>query len=153
MTDLSPPSVGWTDDRVERLRALWRDGQSATTVARALGVTRNAVIGKVYRLGLSGDGRHAAAQAPPPKAARRREPQPARSRAAAPPPRPAAMVGLEPLVGLAPRLELLGAHVCQWPIGDPHAEDFAFCGRRAPTGPYCALHDAIAHGRGVREAA
>lgn len=45
----------WSDDRVEMLRKLWRDGLSASQIAGELGgVTRNGVIGKVHRLGLSG---------------------------------------------------------------------------------------------------
>ena len=44
----------WTDDRVEILKKLWVEGQSASQIAKELGgVTRNAVIGKVHRLGLS----------------------------------------------------------------------------------------------------
>src|SRR6476660_1320546 len=47
--------MGWTDERVEQLKALWSEGLSASQIARALGgVTRNAVIGKVHRLGLAG---------------------------------------------------------------------------------------------------
>ena len=47
--------MGWTDERVELLRKLWLDGHSASQIAKQLGeVTRNAVIGKVHRLGLSG---------------------------------------------------------------------------------------------------
>lgn len=47
--------VSWTDERVERLKKLWSDGLSASQIAGLLGgVTRNAVIGKVHRLGLSG---------------------------------------------------------------------------------------------------
>ena len=46
--------MSWTDDRVEKLKAMWGEGQSASQIAKALGgVTRNAVIGKVHRLGLS----------------------------------------------------------------------------------------------------
>ncbi|HRL05851.1 MAG TPA: GcrA family cell cycle regulator, partial [Brevundimonas diminuta] len=47
---------GWTEDRVGALKKLWLEGQSASQIAKALGggVTRNAVIGKVHRLGLSG---------------------------------------------------------------------------------------------------
>ena len=45
----------WTDERVETLKKLWAEGLSASQIAAALGgVTRNAVIGKVHRLGLSG---------------------------------------------------------------------------------------------------
>ena len=47
--------MGWTDERVENLKKLWQDGLSASQIAKQLGgVTRNAVIGKVHRLGLSG---------------------------------------------------------------------------------------------------
>ena len=46
--------MSWTDDRVEILKKLWVEGQSASQIAKELGgVTRNAVIGKVHRLGLS----------------------------------------------------------------------------------------------------
>ena len=42
----------WTEERVEQLKALWTEGLSASQIARVLGgVTRNAVIGKVHRLG------------------------------------------------------------------------------------------------------
>ena len=48
--------MSWTDERVERLSTLWLEGRSASQIAAELGggVTRNAVIGKVHRLGLSG---------------------------------------------------------------------------------------------------
>ena len=47
--------MGWTDERVEDLKKLWLEGHSASQIAKHLGgVTRNAVIGKVHRLGLSG---------------------------------------------------------------------------------------------------
>lgn len=44
----------WTDHRVEQLKKLWNEGKSASQIADSLGdVTRNAVIGKAHRLGLS----------------------------------------------------------------------------------------------------
>ncbi|MES2143406.1 MAG: GcrA family cell cycle regulator, partial [Pseudomonadota bacterium] len=46
--------MSWTDERVETLKRMWTEGQSASQIAKELGgVTRNAVIGKVHRLGLS----------------------------------------------------------------------------------------------------
>ncbi|MEM7731365.1 MAG: GcrA family cell cycle regulator [Pseudomonadota bacterium] len=46
--------MSWTEERVETLKKMWAEGQSASQIAKALGgVTRNAVIGKVHRLGLS----------------------------------------------------------------------------------------------------
>ena len=59
--------MSWTDERVETLKKMWGEGQSASQIAKELGgVTRNAVIGKVHRLGLSnraGSGGSAAAKA------------------------------------------------------------------------------------------
>ena len=45
--------------------------------------------------------------------------------------------------GLVLSLAALGAHACKWPIGDPKAADFSFCGRLA-NGPYCPSHKAAA---------
>ncbi|MDJ1006822.1 MAG: GcrA family cell cycle regulator [Paracoccaceae bacterium] len=59
--------MSWTDDRVEKLKKMWGEGQSASQIAKELGgVTRNAVIGKVHRLGLSNrnGGGGAASEAP-----------------------------------------------------------------------------------------
>lgn len=61
--------MSWTDERVELLKKMWSDGQSASQIARELGgVTRNAVIGKVHRLGLSNRSSGATAAKPEPKA-------------------------------------------------------------------------------------
>lgn len=50
--------MAWTDDRIDLLRTMWLAGSSASQIAAVLGeVTRNAVIGKVHRLGLSGRGK------------------------------------------------------------------------------------------------
>ena len=60
--------MSWTDERVELLKKMWGEGQSASQIAKELGgVTRNAVIGKVHRLGLSN--RATGAPAAPAKAA------------------------------------------------------------------------------------
>ena len=65
--------MSWTDERVEKLKELWTEGMSASQIAKVLGgVTRNAVIGKVHRLGLSNrteGGESKPADTPKPKAA------------------------------------------------------------------------------------
>ncbi len=77
--------MSWTDERVETLKKMWAEGQSASQIAKELGgVTRNAVIGKVHRLGLSnragagpvagGPAPSAPAGAPPASAAAPRPP-------------------------------------------------------------------------------
>src|SRR3954465_4462119 len=61
----------WSDDRVEQLKKLWESGLSASQIAAELGsVTRNAVIGKVHRLGLSGRAKAPSSAAPRPRKAR-----------------------------------------------------------------------------------
>ncbi len=146
--------MGWTDERVETLKKLWLDGLSASQIAKQLGgVTRNAVIGKVHRLGLSGRAAPSQPTRPVFKPARPARPvvasQPAVRRAVAaseiappPPPRPANYVE-EP--GTATVLTL-GAHMCKWPIGDPSTDGFTFCGRRSGgEGPYCNEHARVAY--------
>src|SRR5579884_3935164 len=139
--------MGWTDERVELLKKLWQDGLSASQIAKQLGgVTRNAVIGKVHRLGLSG-------RAAPSKPARTvfKAPRPARPvvpsaprRIAEPHPAPAPMRVIDEAPGMATVLTL-GAHMCKWPIGDPALDNFTFCGRRTDEGPYCHEHSQVAY--------
>ena len=60
--------MAWTDERVETLKTMWLGGSSASQIAATLGdVTRNAVIGKVHRLGLSGRGKPTSTAAPRPR--------------------------------------------------------------------------------------
>src|SRR6056297_1402359 len=87
--------MSWSDERVELLKKLWGEGQSASQIAKELGgVTRNAVIGKVHRLGLSnrnGSGGAAAESAPKAKpSAPKAEAKPAPKPAPKPEPKPAA---------------------------------------------------------------
>ena len=139
--------MGWTDERVELLKKLWLDGLSASQIAKQLGgVTRNAVIGKVHRLGLSG-------RATPSQPTRTtfkapRPPRPISTAAprrtqthATPAPRPVYYVE-EP--GSATVLTL-GAHMCKWPIGDPATDSFTFCGKRIDDGSYCVDHARVAY--------
>lgn len=153
--------MGWTEERVERLKQLWMEGLSASQIAAELGgVTRNAVIGKVHRLGLSGRAKPARSSAP-----RARKPRQARPRGEpryvsvgntalkADPlldydlePEPAVITEL--IIPPAERKSImqLNEQTCKWPIGDPTEEDFHFCGRHSPVGtPYCEHHARIAY--------
>ena len=98
--------MSWTDERVELLKKMWSEGQSASQIAKELGgVTRNAVIGKVHRLGLSNRSGGAKAEVkekpaqPAPKAEAKPKPapktEPARP-AAAPEPATAATAPARP---------------------------------------------------------
>ena len=144
--------MGWTEERVSILKKLWLEGLSASQIAKQLGgVTRNAVIGKVHRLGLSGRATPSQPARPAFKAPRPARPvaTAAAPRRLAPPPQggqslePAPVYYVEEEPGSATVLTL-GAHMCKWPIGDPATDSFTFCGRRAD-GPYCKDHANVAY--------
>ncbi|MEP6342073.1 MAG: GcrA family cell cycle regulator [Maricaulaceae bacterium] len=157
--------MAWTEDRVEILTKLWAEGLSASQIAKQLGgVTRNAVIGKVHRLGLSGRAkpsrpatRRAAAK---PSTPRTRTVKP-RASASAKPKTPSipkirsatesvpmpTPINAKPLPnGEFATILTIRDHMCKWPIGDPGDNDFRFCGRRIKEGePYCEGHCQVAY--------
>jgi GcrA cell cycle regulator len=155
--------MAWTEERVETLKKLWADGLSASQIAKQLGgVTRNAVIGKVHRLGLSG-------RAAPSRPVRRPVARPAAARAprpaAAATPAPRIRADAEPAPAPAPPQTMpapvdakrmangeyatvltLREGMCKWPIGDPSDAEFRFCGRSTrPGGAYCEAHAQMAY--------
>lgn len=96
--------MSWTDERVELLKKMWGEGQSASQIAKELGgVTRNAVIGKVHRLGLSN--RAGAPEAKPAAPAAPAAPQPAPKAAAPAQPKPAAAPKAAPRPAPEPVIE------------------------------------------------
>ena len=46
--------MGWTDEQVEELKRLWGEGLTTGEIGKALGVSKNAVVGKAHRLALTG---------------------------------------------------------------------------------------------------
>lgn len=157
--------MNWTDERVELLRKLWSEGLSASQIAAQLGgVSRNAVIGKVHRLKLSGRGR-ATASAPRAKKAgagpAKTTVRPTRTVTASIgatalqvqfEAEPVARQVLRPVenvvVPISRRLELtqLTERTCKWPNGDPLSEEFNFCGNDVgESGPYCGYHSRLAY--------
>lgn len=152
----------WTDERVELLKKLWASGKSASQIAVQIGgVTRNAVIGKVHRLGLSGRGKvKASAQTRQRRAAKAETaPAPVREAPKAVDVTVAAVVKEETAeVSVAVTNEIaippservalvdLRDSMCRWPVGDPTSADFGFCGGPSVPGlPYCAHHCQIAY--------
>jgi GcrA cell cycle regulator len=149
--------MSWTDERVELLKKLWQDGLSASQIAAELGgVTRNAVIGKVHRLGLSGRGQ-------PTSTIKRQR----RTHSAAVRRTRTVTVGnlaLKQDVDVLPEAEYkprrnvvvpipkklsilqLTEETCKWPVGDPSREDFHFCGHDSlESRPYCEYHAGVAY--------
>ncbi len=144
--------MAWTEDRVELLAKLWAEGLSASQVAKQLGgVTRNAVIGKVHRLGLSGRAkpsrptkRKPRTTAAKSRAVTPRTPRAPRRPAAPPPPVP---IEAKPLPsGEFATIMTITDHLCKWPLGDPSTAEFRFCGRGTDKAePYCKAHAQLAY--------
>ena len=139
----------WTDERLELLKLHFAAGLSCAQIANEIGVSRNAVIGKIHRLGYA---RTKAAGAPKRAYAPRVRHGFLRPR----------LVGQRHLLRLlhrelqtpveaipsAQRCSLLdlGPGKCRWPISEPGAADFAFCGNVPAAGfPYCAGHARLAY--------
>ena len=157
-----PPDVQtWSDERVELLKKLWADGLSASQIAGELGgVTRNAVIGKVHRLGLSGRAKAPSSSVPRPRKPRAptqlfQRPRPMMRGNTALATMPSYNYDLEPepqpienIIPIGQRCTILELDVdkCHWPVGDPGQPDFYFCGGKTATStPYCGYHGRVAY--------
>lgn len=134
-------SHGWSEERTTVAVKLWKEGLSASQIAKQLGgVTRNAVIGKVHRLGLAGRATPSKPVKIPARTrpARRRMPQVVVATALAG--ERGEIAAMNPI---APGLGVLGLteFTCRYPIGDPQEPDFAFCGRTCSfEDTYCTDH-------------
>jgi GcrA cell cycle regulator len=162
--------MAWTDEIVEQLKQHWIDGKSASQIAGLLGngVTRNAVIGKVHRLGLAGRAKTPSTVASRPR--RMAAPPPPAHRSAGPrltsaPPRimrgatalayaPQTLSELETqeefesvVVPMSLRVTIieLKESMCRWPLGDPANSEFRYCGSPTASGPYCGYHGGLAY--------
>lgn len=143
----------WTPERVELLKSHFEAGLSCREIAVSIGVSRNAVIGKLSRLQLTRGAGHGER---PPKST-------GKDRSAVSIPRlqhqilrtlyaERQAVADEP-VASEHRCSLfeLSKERCRWPISTPGAEDFCFCGNTPIAGmPYCSGHTRLAYRPGSR---
>jgi GcrA cell cycle regulator len=159
---MSANCATWTSERIELLKRYLQSGLSCGQIAREIGVTRNAVIGKRNRLGLSRpkdvigrqlEQRPAARLARPktPRTWRPRRPrlnifaQHERLMAVFSSPQPPAE-DIPIYSGRGCTLLELSQGKCRWPISSPGADDFCFCGNEPVKGlPYCVGHARIAY--------
>lgn len=165
----------WTEERVELLRKLWLDGLSASQIAAQMGgVSRNAVIGKVHRLKLSGRGKQTSSaprvkKVVPPTVTRTSAPRSSGGGSRGGGGGGHHTIGATALKAgyqvdavsaqvlefapalVAPepkRIKLveLSERTCKWPLGDPLSQEFAFCGHESgESGPYCQYHAKLAY--------
>lgn len=149
----------WTDDRIELLKTRWAEGYSASLIAAELGgVSRNAVCGKVHRLGLPGRRERELPRVHKPRANNpttgKRKHRKSAHDIFFRPRSPIIEDSLAtPLIDdlLIPdeqkkSLLDLKEDTCRWPVGDPSSPGFFFCGGKPEANsPYCAGHHARAY--------
>jgi GcrA cell cycle regulator len=150
-------ALTWTTERLERLKTGFEAGLSCREIAVDIGVSRNAVIGKLSRLNLtreqSGDARPPARKDAAERT--RREPKPRQQYRLL----QALYAGSQPApahdpISNAHRCSLLELNEarCRWPINTPGAADFCFCGNTPVAGqPYCPGHNRLAYRPGSRQ--
>ncbi|MBX7146053.1 MAG: GcrA family cell cycle regulator [Alphaproteobacteria bacterium] len=132
----------WTEQRINLLKDLWGQGKSASQIARILGegLTRNAVIGKVHRLGLASRPTVSSSPQSIPKIPEKK-PVVVEKNTVKKKVKPSSTLS----VSVAPPIV---QRTCMWPIGDPKQSDFQFCGQVVEVGkPYCSEHCNIAYHR------
>ena len=147
-------SAFWTPENTQKLKTLWKEGRTAAWIARALGpgVSRCAVLGKVYRLGLArGPEARRARLAVPRDAEHGGDDKPVArpSKRSGPPKfrltvRPAARVVVTPS---EPTVSILsvGRGQCRWPYGCSGEPGFGLCGRAVARGAFCAAHAEVGY--------
>ena len=132
--------MSWTHERIEHLKKLWEAGHTASNIATELGgITRNAVIGKAHRLGLSGRMKSKSKASSVSIVRRKKMPANRNSKiielttSVSEPMNPISFAGIKD--GL-----------CRWPLGEPEDLDFKFCGRSSNDGVvYCDEHHSLAY--------
>ena len=133
--------MSWNQQKVEDLKKLWNDGVATSRIGEQLGFTKNAVIGKAFRLGLERrqNSRKKISQPTPfSSTTLYRETSSSSS---------SISVKKEPIrrrEKFSFKKSIVGTgnfRSCQWPIGDPLEEGFHYCGgQNIPTKPYCIEH-------------
>jgi GcrA cell cycle regulator len=146
----------WTDERVELLKSRFAAGLSCRQIAGEIGVSRNAVIGKLSRLNLTREkggearrpARKDAAKGRRPRSVPRLQYRMLLEVYAGPQPAPEEPIPSEHCCSL---LEL-SEQRCRWPISSPGLADFCFCGNTPVEGlPYCPGHTRLAYRAGSRQ--
>ena len=132
--------MSWTLEKVDKLKQLWGKSNTAGQIASIIGgVTRNAVIGKAYRLNLSAKSIQKKNNFNQVSQHQENAPQPERKT------RRSRFKSLLLDKSFEPEnpksLEELHDEICRWPIGHPNEPDFYFCGRKSMKDfSYCKLH-------------
>ncbi len=133
--------MGWTAEKVEKLRELWKKGHTASQIASILGdKTRNAIIGKAHRLNL--ESRTASKKIKSKVDRENNASSEVKTQKLGRKARFKALLLDKNFEQENPKkFEELTDKTCRWPIGHPYEKNFYFCGREPMEKfPYCKLH-------------
>ena len=154
--DFQMPDNTWTNERIELLKGHFAAGLSCREIAYEIGVSRNAVIGKLSRLNLTREKkpimRRASEKKDSPRSVPRLQYRILRKLFAEAPPADES----EQVIFSEQHCSLLelSEERCRWPINSPGEEGFCFCGNPPLDGlPYCAGHSRLAYQPGSRQRA
>ena len=149
--------MAWTEDMIDRLKQMWKEGLTTNEIAKQLGVSKNSIVGKVHRLNLKAR--------PSPIKKKEQEPNiestPQKEEKAKAPIKSIKTVDIKN-INIASdnckkkdsclKLTELDNHTCRWPIGDPRDDNFCFCGKAIRSGQtYCEEHSAIAYVKPIKK--
>jgi GcrA cell cycle regulator len=130
---------------IAKLKSLMDKGLSTSEIGKRLGFTKNAVVGKINRLGLNAKPKPPAAKQAKP-AAKSAPKKAAPSPAAAPKNSAESKIKAGRIIQHSAALMALRPDQCRWPTGNPDADDFSFCGEKCFAGkPYCFEHCKVAY--------
>ena len=133
--------MAWTEQMVEDLRKMWKEGLTTGEIGKRLGVSKNSIVGKVHRLGLSSKAEKITSDESNKKAEAVKESKKEEHFIST-------KIESKPQVRKDGKVMLtsLDNHTCRWPIGDPKDENFHFCGKKVRLGQtYCEEHAALAY--------
>ena len=137
--------MAWTDEMVEGLKKMWKQGLTTNEIAKNLGVSKNFIVGKVHRLNLTAR----------PSPIKKKEDEVAAVENTASQDKKVIetsvevkTLNIEKKIGSSACLKLteLDNHTCRLPIGDPRDDNFCFCGKKVRGGQtYCEEHSSVAY--------
>ena len=142
----------WSASVISRMKNLFDKGMSTSEIGKRLGFSKNAIVGKINRLGWNAPKKKAAAAGQRPKAAHKpkkaalkpqpkKKPAPKKIHKPTPTEARQSKKNIERVILHSAQLMALRPDQCRWPLGDPDSDNFRFCGEKCFTGkPYCFEH-------------
>ena len=124
----------WTDENIQKLKKMLANGKSAREIAEELGgISRNSVIGKAHRLGISAQNEKKKTKTASPSKEVKKKAE-------------SNVKPIKQVIHISQATPRSSENSCQWPIGDPGTSEFKFCYEPAKQGrPYCNEHCNIAY--------